>query len=81
MASDLGEVIFELTRLGAWLKCSAVHVGTGREVSAMGPATEPESLKRVALAKLKRALEAAASACMGRMSLLRGLEWIRPWRV
>jgi hypothetical protein len=33
-----------------------VHVATGLEVSAFGPATEPEGLKRVALAKLKRAL-------------------------
>jgi len=35
-----------------------VHVATGREVSAIGPATEPEGLKRVAMAKLKRALVA-----------------------
>jgi len=33
-----------------------VHVATGVEVTAMGPATEPEGLKRVAVAKLKRAL-------------------------
>ena len=51
-----GEVIFELTRNGAYLKCSAIHVATGREDSAMGPVHEPEGLKRVALAKLKRAL-------------------------
>ena len=35
---DLGEVIVEFTRNGPYLKCSAVHVATGREVSAMGPA-------------------------------------------
>ena len=45
-----------MTRNGAYLKCSAIHVATGREVSAMGPVHEPEGLKRVALAKLKRAL-------------------------
>lgn len=53
---DLGDVIFELTRNGPYLKCSAIHVATGVEVSAMGPAAQPEGLKRVALAKLKRAL-------------------------
>ena len=53
---DIGEVIFELTRIGSYLKCSAIHVATGREVSAMGPVHEPEGLKRVALAKLKKAL-------------------------
>jgi hypothetical protein len=56
MTSDPGEVIFELTRNGAYLKCSATHVATGKEVSAMGPVHQPEGLKRVALAKLKRAL-------------------------
>jgi hypothetical protein len=56
---EVGEVIFELTRHGAFLKCSAVHVATGREVSAIGPATGPEELKRVALAKLRRALAAS----------------------
>ena len=52
----LGEVIFELTRNGAYLKCSAIHVATGVEVSALGPAAEPEGLKRIAVAKLRRAL-------------------------
>jgi len=31
-------------------------VATGVEVSAFGPVAEPEGLKRIALAKLKRAL-------------------------
>ncbi|HEY0598627.1 DUF6898 family protein [Brevundimonas sp.] len=53
-----GEVILELTRNGPYLKCSAVHVATGLEVSAFGPVAEPEGLKRIALAKLKRALAA-----------------------
>lgn len=52
----IGEVIFELTRNGAYLKCSAVHVASGVEVSAIGPVTERNGLERIALAKLKRAL-------------------------
>lgn len=53
---ELGEVLLELTRNGPYLKCSAIHAATGREVSALGPANQPEALKRVAIAKLKRAL-------------------------
>ncbi|MCS6625186.1 hypothetical protein N0B44_19930 [Roseibacterium beibuensis] len=58
MEPEVGEVIFELVRNGPYLKCSAIHVATGLEVSAFGPAAEPEGLKRIALAKLKRALAA-----------------------
>ncbi|WP_435992493.1 DUF6898 family protein [Brevundimonas sp. LjRoot202] len=54
--ADLGEVIIEMTRNGPYLKCSAVHVATGIEVSALGPAAEPKALERIAIAKLKRAL-------------------------
>ena len=53
---DLGEVIVEFTRNGPYLKCSAIHVATGREVSAMGPVNEPKSVERVTIAKLRRAL-------------------------
>lgn len=53
---DLGEVIVEFVRNGPWLKCSAIHVATGMEASAAGPAAEPRGLERIALAKLKRAL-------------------------
>ena len=56
MKDDLGEVILELTRNGVYLKCSAVHVATGVEVTAIGPVTERHGLERIALAKLKRAL-------------------------
>jgi hypothetical protein len=56
MSDDPGDVIFELTRNGAYLKCAAIHVATGLEVTVLGPVLEPEGLKRVALAKLKRAL-------------------------
>lgn len=55
--SELGDVIVEFTRNGAYLKCTAVHVKTALEVSAMGPATEPRAVERIAIAKLKRALE------------------------
>ncbi len=54
---ELGEIIVEFVRNGAYLKCSAVHVKTGIEVSAMGPVREPTAVERVAVAKLKRALE------------------------
>lgn len=53
---SLGEVIFELTRNGSYLKCSVVHVATGVEVSAIGPATERVGLERIAIGKLRRAL-------------------------
>jgi hypothetical protein len=51
-----GEVIVEFVRNGAYLKCSAIHVASGIEVSAVGPVTERNGLERIALAKLKRAL-------------------------
>ncbi|WP_374990209.1 hypothetical protein [Brevundimonas sp.] len=54
--ADIGEVIIEMTRNGPYLKCSAIHVATGVEVSALGPAAEPKGLERIAIAKLKRAL-------------------------
>ena len=54
--ASLGEVIVEFVRNGSYLKCSAIHVATGTEVSALGPATEPRALERVAVAKLRRAL-------------------------
>ena len=56
LGPDLGEVIVEFTRNGAYLKCSAIHVATGREVSAMVPVHEPKAVERVAIAKLRRAL-------------------------
>ena len=49
--------IVEFVRNGAYLKCSAVDVATGVEVSAVGPVAERHGLERIALAKLKRALE------------------------
>lgn len=54
--AELGEVIVEFVRNGAYVKCSAVHTASGVEVSAIGPAAEPRAVERVAIAKLKRAL-------------------------
>lgn len=53
---DIGEVIVELVRNGPYLKCSAIHVATGVEASAVGPVAEPKGLERIAIAKLRRAL-------------------------
>lgn len=58
MSEELGEVIFELTRNGSYLKCSAIHVATGVEASAIGPVTERAGLERIAIGKLRRALRA-----------------------
>lgn len=55
----LGEVIVEFVCNGAFLKCSAVHVATGTEASAVGPVTERANLERIAMAKLRRALARA----------------------
>lgn len=54
--ADLGEVIVEFVRNGAFLKCSAVHAATGVEAAAVGPANEPKAVERLAVAKLKRML-------------------------
>lgn len=55
---DIGEVIVEFVRRGAYLKCSAIHVATGHEVSAVGPAQEAVQLERIAIKKLKLKLAA-----------------------
>ncbi len=54
--AETGEIIVELTRNGAYLKCSVVHVATGVEASAIGPVTERTGLEWIAIGKLKRAL-------------------------
>jgi hypothetical protein len=53
-----GEVIIEFVRNGDYVKCSAVHVATGVEASAIGPASQRAGLERIAVGKLKRALAA-----------------------
>ena len=56
---DLGEVILEATRNGAFLKVTAVHAATGIEASAVGPALEPKAVERLAIAKLRRLVAAS----------------------
>ena len=56
MADRLGEVIVESTRNGVYLKVTAVHVATGTEATAVGPAAEPKAVERLAVAKLQRLL-------------------------
>ncbi len=59
MTAALGEVIVESIRHGTYLKVTAVHVATGREATAVGPAHEPKAVERLAIAKLKRLIDAA----------------------
>jgi hypothetical protein len=56
MGDGLGEVIVESTRNGTYLKVTAVHVATGVEATAVGPAAEPKAVERLAIAKLQRLL-------------------------
>ena len=56
---DLGEVILEATRNGAFLKVTAIHVATGIEASAVGPVHEPKAVERLAIAKLRRLVAAS----------------------
>ena len=56
---DIGGIILEKVRNGLYLKVSAIHVATGREVCAVGPTAEPKAVERLAIAKLKRALAQA----------------------
>ena len=59
MVDDLGEVIVESTRNGTYLKVTAVHVATGVEATAVGPAAEPSAVERLAIAKLRRLIAAS----------------------
>jgi hypothetical protein len=52
----LGQVIVEKTRNGTYLKVTAVHVASGTEATAVGPAMEPKAVERLAVAKLRRLL-------------------------
>jgi hypothetical protein len=40
------------------VKCAAVHVATGVEVSAIGPAADRRAVERLAMTKLRRTLSA-----------------------
>ena len=59
MDDDLGEVIVKSTRNGVYLKVTAVHVATGIEATAVGPAAEPKAVERLAIAKLRRLIAAS----------------------
>ena len=59
MTDGLGEVIVEAIRNGTYLKVTALHVASGREATAVGPAHEPKAVERLAIAKLKRLLDAS----------------------
>ncbi len=56
MTDGLGEVIVETIRHGVYLKVTAVHVATGTEATAVGPAHEPKAVERLAITKLRRIL-------------------------
>jgi hypothetical protein len=54
MQPQLGEVLFELRRIGDVVKVSAIEPRTNTEVSIMGPASAGEyALKKIALRKLQ----------------------------
>lgn len=59
MKEDPDTIIIEKVRSGAFLKVAAVHVATGLEASAVGPALEPTAVERLAIAKLRRLLAAS----------------------
>jgi hypothetical protein len=51
--NELGEVLFEMTRIGGTIRVTAVHARTGTEAVIQGPAHYPATLlKRNALKKL-----------------------------
>ncbi|MGA9657493.1 MAG: hypothetical protein WBQ60_00125 [Asticcacaulis sp.] len=54
----MSEIYIEMQRNGAYLKVTAVDPVTGEEASAMGPASDPEGVKRLAILKLKNLLAA-----------------------
>lgn len=56
-ADDLGDVIFEITRIGDVQRVAAVHVATGTEVVVQAPASAAlADVRALALRKLERAL-------------------------
>ncbi len=58
-ADDLGDVIFEITRVGDVQRVAAVHVASGVEVVVQAPANAAlVDVRALALRKLERALSA-----------------------
>ena len=52
----MSEVYLEMQRNGAYLKVTAVDSQTGEEAFAVGPASDPASVKRLAIQKLQTKL-------------------------
>jgi hypothetical protein len=53
-----GEIIVEFVQAGGFLRCAAIDVDSGTEASAIGPVSAGRAaLERIALGKLKRALD------------------------
>jgi hypothetical protein len=56
-APALGEIIFEITRIGDIQRVAAVHVATGTEVVVQAPANAAlADVRALAIKKLERAL-------------------------
>ena len=61
------EVLFEFSRLGAYVRVAAIDADSGIEVVVMGPAHAAQAdLQRLALQKLERRLAGAATSPSGR---------------
>ena len=52
----MGDIFIEMQRNGAFLKCTAIDADSGEEAIAIGPLRDPESLKRLAVQKLRNKL-------------------------
>jgi len=52
----MADVFIELQRNGNFLKCTAIDGSTGEEAVVIGPLRDPESLKRLAVQKLRNKL-------------------------
>lgn len=60
------DVLFEMRRVGAFVKVSAIDADTGTEVSIVGnPAAGEAMLKRTALRKLEYVLKKNATSVTG----------------
>ena len=58
----MAEIYLEMQRNGAYLKVTAIDPDTAEEASAIGPANDPEGVKRLAILKLRNRLAAAREA-------------------
>jgi hypothetical protein len=53
----MSEIFLELQRNGNFLKCTAIDAASGEEAVAIGPVNDPNSVKRLAVQKLRLKLE------------------------